>query len=243
MQRMTTRFGLLSAAALVALGACSKKTETAATGTAEPATASSTAAGASPAAPAAPPSRKAGLWEQKISTGKMSQTMKMCLDAAADEKMKWWGSQAPGGKSGCEQQSVTPRLGGGWDFHAVCAMGESGTITSDGTATGDFSSHYKVEVTSVTAGSPIAQANGPHKTSIEATWTGPCPADMKPGDMQLPGGMKINTLNGGPPTVAGGSADMAKIRAQAMSGHMDPAEIARLRAQAKEMSKAAQAQQ
>jgi hypothetical protein len=206
---------LVTAAALLALAACSKKTETAATGTTAPATAAATVtAEAAPAAPAAPPSRKAGLWEQKISTDKMSQTMKMCLDAAADQKMKWWGSQAPSGKSGCAQQSVTPHLGGGWDFHAVCAMGESGTITSDGSATGDFSSHYKVEVTSVTSGSPIAQANGPHKTSIEATWTGPCPADMKPGDMELPGGMRINTLE---PNAAHTPADIAKLRAQAMA--------------------------
>jgi hypothetical protein len=231
---------LVSAAALLALAACSKKTDTAATGTAAPATAT---AAATPAAPATPPSRKAGLWEQKISTDKISQTMKMCLDAAADQKMKWWGSQAPG-KSNCEQQSITPHLGGGWDFHAVCAMGESGTVTSDGSATGDFSSHYKVEVTSVTSGSPMAQANGTHKATIEATWTGPCPADMKPGDMELPGGMKIN-MSGGSPTVTTGPGgmDMAKLRAQAMSGHMDPAEMAKLKAQAAEMAKAAKSQQ
>ena len=53
-------------------------------------------------------------------------------------------------------------------------------------------SHYKVDVTSTTAGGPMPQANGVHKISIEATWQGPYPADMKPGDMEMPGGMKIN---------------------------------------------------
>ena len=106
-----------------------------------------------PAAPLTPPTRKPGLWEQKIAVASMNQTMKMCLDEAVEQKMKWWGSQSPG-KADCAEQKITPHLGGGWDFHSVCKMGESGTVTSDGSATGDFSSHYKVEVNSVTSGSP-----------------------------------------------------------------------------------------
>jgi hypothetical protein len=204
----------ISAVALLALAACGKKTETAATGTVAPATASA------PAVPTEPPSRKAGLWEQTISTGQMKQTLKMCLDAAADQKMKWWGSSQAGKSVDCAEQRVTPRLGGGWDFHSVCKMGESGTITSDGQATGDFGSHYKVEVNSVTTGSPMPEANGAHKMAIEATWTGPCPADMKPGDMEMPGGMRINAMGALAAARAEGrpsSADMAKMRAQAMA--------------------------
>jgi len=212
----------ISAAAVLALAACSKK----AADTGQAVTASATAP-AAPAAPATPPPRKAGLWEQKISTGSMQQTMKMCLDASVDQKMKWWGSQAKG-KSDCTQQTVTPHPGGGWDFHAVCPMGESGTITSDGSATGDFGSHYKVEVTSVTTGSPMAQANGTHKTSIEATWTGPCPADMKAGDMEMPGGMRINMTDAMNGAAAKGYA----------GGRPSAAEIAKMRAQAMEMAKA-----
>jgi len=224
-----TRAIWVSAAALLALGACSKKADT---GSATTASASAPAAAAAPATPAGPPSRKAGLWEQKISTGGMQQTMKMCLDAATDQKMKWWGSQAQHGKSDCEQQSVTPHPGGGWDFHAVCNMGESGTITSDGSATGDFGSHYKVEMTSVTTGSPMAQANGTHKTSIEATWTGPCPAGMKAGDMEMPGGMRINMTDAMNGASAKGYA----------GGRPSAADIARMRAQAMEMAKAAKGQ-
>jgi hypothetical protein len=182
----------VSLAAALAIAGCSKKADT---GAATTAGATATAATATAAAPAGPPARKAGLWEQTISTGSTQQTTRLCLDAAADQKMKWWGSQGRGAGSGCEQQSVTPHPGGGWDFHAVCAMGESGTVTSDGSATGDFGSHYKVAVTSVTTGSPMPQANGAFKTAIEATWIGPCPAGMKAGDMELPGGMRINVLD------------------------------------------------
>ncbi|MGZ6038998.1 MAG: DUF3617 domain-containing protein [Phenylobacterium sp.] len=235
------RVVLASGMAVLALAACSNKTETAATGTAAPANA--TASASAPSGPLSLPSRRAGLWEQTLSSDRedkagkgIQQTISMCIDAAFDQKMKVWGSQA--GKSECSEQSVKTHLGGGWDFHAVCKMGESGTVTSDGAATGDFNSHYKVEVNSVTTGSPMAQANGAHKMTIEATWKGPCPADMKAGDMRMGNGMTIN-MAGGTPTVEGGpgGADMAKIRAEAMSGHVDKADIAKLRAQAEAMRK------
>ena len=197
---------LVSGLALLALGACAKQSETAATG----------AAPASASAPAEPPTsvtlpaRKAGLWEQTVTLPRMTQTTKMCLDAAFDQKMKVWGGAA--GKSDCAEQRIPPHLGGGWDFHSVCKMGESGTVTSDGAVTGDFGSHYKVEVSSSTTGSPMPQANSAHKVLIEATWKGPCPADMKPGDMVLPGGMTIN--------MAGGGASVSVAQAKAMAAAM-----------------------
>ncbi|HLZ75841.1 DUF3617 domain-containing protein [Phenylobacterium sp.] len=240
------RMVLVSGMAVLALAACSKKTDTAATGTAAPANATAPAS----SGPMGLPSRKAGLWEQTLISDRsdkaggdkgIRQTISMCLDAAFDQKMKLWGSQAgrsAEGKPNCSEERITQHLGGGWDFHAVCAMGESGTVTSDGQATGDFGSHYTVNVTSTTAGSPMAQANGVHKMSIEGTWKGPCPADMKPGDMRMGNGMTIN-MAGGTPTMVGGpgGADMAKIRAEAMSGHVDKADIAKLRAQAEAMRK------
>jgi hypothetical protein len=51
-----------------------------------------------------------------------------------------------------------------------------------------------VAIDSVTTGGSMAQMNGPHHIEIVADWKGACPADMKPGDMTLPGGMKINML-------------------------------------------------
>ena len=209
----------ISAVALLALAACQKKTETAATGTAAPAVASA------PSGPMTPPPRKPGLWTQTVTTAEMKQSTKICLDASTEQKMKLWGAQA--GKSDCSQQSMTPHLGGGWDFHSVCNMGQSGTVTSDGTARGDFNSHYTVEVNASATGSAMPQANGPRKITIDATWDGPCPPDMKPGDMEMPGGFRMNLTD-----AAGGKASGA-------GGHMGPAEIAKMRAQAMAMAKAA----
>ena len=223
---------LASVAALATLAACSKKTDTtaangAATGTAANTTATAPAS-SNPAVPASFPSRKAGLWEQTVSSDQFHQTMRMCLDEATDAKMKVWGSQMRGGKADCAEQKITPHLGGGWDFHAVCNMGESGTVTSEGQATGDFNSHYTVDVTSTTAGSPMAQANGVHKVKMDATWKGPCPADMKGGDMELPGGMKINVLDAmnGKPAFAGAGPN----------GHPDRAQMEAMRKQAMDMA-------
>jgi len=103
-------------------------------------------------------------------------------------------------------------------------MGDGGKVVSDGEATGDFGSHYKVNVTSVTSGSSFAQSNGTHKIAIEADWKGPCPAGMKGGDIEMPGGMRINmtdaangpTINGVKPGERPTPEQMAQMRAQAM---------------------------
>ncbi|MBS0361319.1 MAG: hypothetical protein JSR98_08055 [Proteobacteria bacterium] len=231
MQRAMILLGAV--AAVATLSACAKKTETASTGTAANATATAQAATAAPSGPVNFPNRKAGLWEQTISSDRMHQTMRMCLDEATDAKMKVWGSEMRRGKSDCAEQKITQHLGGGYDFHAVCNMGESGTITSDGQATGDFNSHYVVDVTSTTSGSPMAQANGVHKMKMEATWKGPCPADMKGGDMELPGGMKFNVVD---------AAD-GKPAFPGANGHMDRAQMEAMRKQALEMAKQMKADQ
>lgn len=36
--------------------------------------------------------------------------------------------------------------------------------------------------------------NGSHDIDITATWAGACPAGVVPGDMMMPGGLKVNVL-------------------------------------------------
>lgn len=175
---------------LLALAACQKKSETAATTGDAPA-----ASASAPAGPVSPPKRKPGLWTQTVSTGGMTQTMKLCLDEATEAKMTVWGQQAS--KDICETNTVTPTAGG-WTFVSACDMGQAGKVTTTGKATGDFSSKYMIKATSVTTGSTMAQANGTHEMEMTGTWEGACPASMKPGDMTLPNGMtmNLNTLPG-----------------------------------------------
>jgi hypothetical protein len=206
----------IAAVALLALTACQKKAETAATG--KPATAAATPP-AGLAGPITSPQRKPGLWTQTVSTAQAQQTTKLCLDEASDRQMAWWGAQDS--RTTCLEQTITQHMGGGWDFHSVCKSAGGGTTTSSGTATGDFGSHYKVEATSTTSGRPMPQANGERRITIEAAWQGPCPAGMKPGDMELPGGMRINmtgAMSGKGPGGAGhapNAAEIAQMRSQA----------------------------
>jgi hypothetical protein len=178
---------LVSAACVLALAACSKKPASAP----DAATAAAPAAANAPAAPMTPPERKAGLWEQKMSTAGRTQVSRICVSDAVNKKVTLWGQQ--GGEEMCSRKSITPTAGG-WKFSSTCNMGPGGTIVSSGEAKGDFGSHYTVDIKSSTTGAAAPQMNGEHAMTLEAAWKGPCPADFKPGDMELPGGMKINML-------------------------------------------------
>jgi len=176
---------LVSAAAVLALAACAKKDEAA-----KAADAAATPAPASAPALMKPPERKAGLWTQTIATGKMTQTTRICFSDEVNKKMTIWGQK--GGDDNCSQKSFTPTLGG-WKFSSTCNLGAGGTITSEGEAKGDFGTHYTVHIKSSTTGAASPQMNGEHEMNLEGTWQGPCPADFKPGDMEI-NGMKINML-------------------------------------------------
>ncbi len=171
---------MVASAAALALSGCNKPEKAA-----EP---------AKPFQPSStPPKRKPGLWEQRVSNGDFVQVTRVCLDEATDAKLSWWGSQASKGM--CEKNLASARTDGGWQFSSICDMGTGGKTTTSGVATGDFNSHYQIAAESSTAGAAAPQMNGTRKMTIDAAWQGPCPADMKGGDMTLPNGMKFNLLD------------------------------------------------
>ena len=181
---MVWRFSILMVSALV-LSACNKPGGEKASGPAEV---------AKPiVSPAALPTRKPGLWQQIVSTGGMNQESHICIDPTVEAKISVWGAQA--GKKLCDTSQITPIPGGGWQFSSSCDMGTGGKIVSAGKITGDFTTNYMVATESTTQGAATPQMNGVHKMTLVGLWEGPCPADMKPGDMTLPGGMKMNLLD------------------------------------------------
>jgi hypothetical protein len=200
---------LVSAAALLALTACSKKDNAA---KAPDASVAGPAAAKAPAAPLAPPERKVGLWEQKMSTAGMTQVSRVCISDEVNKQMSLWGQQS--GKDMCQRQSISPTPGG-WKFSSSCNMGSGGTIVSEGEAKGDFGSRYTVDIKSSTTGAAAPQMNGEHAMTLEATWKGPCPPDFKPGDMELSGGMKINmlTMTAGGAGAGGGKPSSEQVAA------------------------------
>lgn len=232
------RVALVSLAAMLALAACSKKPETpgggptSATASVTTTTTASAATGVTTSVSADPPRRRAGLWEQTLSTSGMHQVTKICLDDSVEKTTHWWGAQA--GQSACTHQQVSRKLGGGWEFSSTCSMGDAGTVTSHGVASGDFTANYAMDIDSTTSGSPMPEANGVHKMKLEGVWRGPCPADLKPGDMVLPGGMKMNlaqAMKDGPGA------------APATGRQISAAQIQQLRAQAKAIAAAAKPSQ
>lgn len=140
------------------------------------------------------PSRKPGLWRQTMMVDGVDvlQSVSLCLDAAADKQVAWWGQQ--GLREGCEKNEVTRNPDGSWSFAAVCTMQGGVKTTNNGRAVGDFQSRYQVTAETTTTGSPMPALNGTRAITIDATWEGECPADMRPGDMELPSGQRMNVL-------------------------------------------------
>ena len=137
------------------------------------------------------PIRKAGLWEMKVlRTGSSApeMTMQHCTDATTDRRMST--SFSPS-KDICSKQDVQ-KTATGYVTDSVCGVAGT-TITSHAEITGDFNSAYTVKSISHSERGPNG-APRDSTTTIEAKWLGACKADQKPGDIMMPGGMKMNIL-------------------------------------------------
>jgi predicted PP-loop superfamily ATPase len=137
------------------------------------------------------PTRKAGLWEMKMvrtGTSVPDMTMQHCTDATTDKQMST--SFSPG-KDTCAKQDIV-KTATGYVSDSVCSVAGM-TITSHAEITGDFNSAYTVKSTSKSEGGPSGVPRD-STTTIEAKWLGACKADQKPGDIVMPGGMKMNIL-------------------------------------------------
>ena len=136
------------------------------------------------------PVRKAGLWEMKTMRAGSStpeMTMQQCTDETTDKAMST--AFSPMAKEVCSKNDIR-KTATGYVTDSVCSIGGM-SITSHSETTGDFNSAYTVKSTSNTKGGPAGMA-GDSTTIIEAKWVGACKADQKPGDIMMPGGMKMN---------------------------------------------------
>jgi hypothetical protein len=136
------------------------------------------------------PIRKAGLWEMKVMRSGSSlpeMTMQHCTDESTDKEMST--TFSPMAKEMCSKQDIQ-KTATGYVSDSVCKVGAM-AITSHSDINGDFNSGYTVKSTSHSEGGP---ANVPRDstTTIEAKWMGACKPDQKPGDIVMPGGMKLN---------------------------------------------------
>lgn len=135
------------------------------------------------------PARRPGYWESSatMDIGGRSRTIvtQMCTDAATEKVYSVVGQNA--GRN-CSQREIHP-IPGGFAFNSTCAFNGS-TSVSSGTMTGDFQSHFHMEMTS------HRTPGGESHTTIDGKWVGECPAGRVPGDMVMPGGMVMNMNTG-----------------------------------------------
>ena len=137
------------------------------------------------AGPVEMPNRKPGLWEVKVNAGAQmpAMTMQQCTDATTDKDMS--STFSPMAKEMCAKQDMQ-KTAAGLTIDSTCTV--SGvTSTSRTEIVGDFNSAYTVKVSAKGSGK-IPDA----VTTMEARWMGACKADQKPGDIVMPGGMKMN---------------------------------------------------
>jgi hypothetical protein len=136
------------------------------------------------------PIRKAGLWEMKMvrtNSPMPEMTMQQCTDETTDKEMST--AATPLAKEVCSKKDIQ-KTATGYVSDSVCGIAGV-SITSHSEITGDFNSAYTMKSTSHSEGGPAA-TTGDHVTMIEAKWLGACKPDQKPGDIVMPGGMKMN---------------------------------------------------
>lgn len=140
------------------------------------------------------PPRKPGLWELRMSIEgqKMPpQLAQHCIDAETDRLMSEMGTGMQ--KEMCQKHEMT-KSGDMLVVDSVCNIGGV-TTTTRAEITGDFNSAYTVKVHSRREDSPAAKKMpGPAEMNmtIAAKYAGECKKGQKPGDMIMPGGVKIN---------------------------------------------------
>jgi hypothetical protein len=136
------------------------------------------------------PVRKAGLWEMKmLRTGSPApdMTMQHCTDETTDKEMST--TFSPMAKEACSKNDIQ-KTASGYAADSVCSIGGM-SMTSHSETTGDFNSAYTVKTTSHSQGGPAGVPRD-STTTIEAKWLGACKPDQKPGDIIMPGGIKLN---------------------------------------------------
>jgi hypothetical protein len=136
------------------------------------------------------PVRKAGLWEMKmLRNGSQTPdvTMQQCTDETIDKEMNT--TFSPMAKDACSKNDIQ-KTATGYVADSVCSIGGM-SMTSHSETTGDFNSAYTVKTTSHSQGGPAGVPRD-SATTIEAKWLGACKPDQKPGDIIMPGGIKLN---------------------------------------------------
>lgn len=143
------------------------------------------------------PKLKAGLWETTTTSsgpkGSHGSNMKhtMCVDDKAQKDMMAFSQNM--GAQHCTKNTVR-RDGNKVYGEAECSMGGKMTVKSQSVTTMSGDSSYRTEVKSII--SPPMAGMSESSTVVEGRHVGACPANMKPGDINMNGRiMNVNDLS------------------------------------------------
>jgi hypothetical protein len=136
--------------------------------------------------------RRAGLWRQTVVRDGRAMPLgpiRICVDDVTDAKMTMIGQAIAGARC---TRAVTKEPDGSIRFHSICRFGRGGVVDSTGEARSDFASTYHLHAESTVRGSTYRPLDGAHAIDITASYVGPCPSDMTPGEIILGPGLKVN---------------------------------------------------
>jgi hypothetical protein len=151
------------------------------------------------------PPRKPGLWQTTLSeegSPERPEVFKICIDALTDQRLGILGTDLSGDT--CASKTFSPQGEGNWGVLAECNMGAGVVTEYSGSVTGDFNSHYEMNVRSQTTGG--SQMNRVTSYIVSSKRLGACTAGQKPGDV-INNGVKMNLFG-----MAGGNPE-AKVQA------------------------------
>ena len=136
------------------------------------------------------PVRQPGLWRQVSMVEGLDRpiAMQLCVDKATDAQMAWWG---PAARRNCKSDNMVRKADGSWSFDSDCQDANGVRVVRSGVVVGDFDIRYQLKATTTISGLDNPGLRGTRTISIDAERLGSCPAGMRPGDVELPDGMRV----------------------------------------------------
>ena len=135
--------------------------------------------------------RKPGLWHIVTETGSMtapSREIRICIDSATEDTLYQLSTNGGSGAA-CDRTGVR-RLNDTLTTEMVCKVGET-KITTQTVITYNGDSAYHSEI-KAHFDPPTMNGRSGSTARQDAKWLGSCPADMQPGDVVLPGGLRTS---------------------------------------------------
>jgi hypothetical protein len=127
------------------------------------------------------PHHKPGLWQTEIVSAGKTTSIQQCFDEASEMQMDKID------KDKCSDRHTVHNADGSWTTSATCKIMLFVTRSERSEISGDFQSKLKV----ISYKLPDNTLDATSTT----TWTGPCKADQKGGDIIMPSGIKINIVD------------------------------------------------